>query len=108
MKRRSEMKRALIGTAFLSFVLVWGIGLCYSDSLDTVPAWYFKLSGAAQGSMKLQFDHGTLTGAVSTKGGGVLAIDGSYSFVSGNTFSGSYSTNGDFFFETGTFQGTVS
>ena len=102
------MKRALIGTVFLSFVLVWGIALCYSDSLDTAPAWYFKLSGAAQGSMKLQFDHGTLTGAGATKGGGVMAIQGSYSFVSESTFSGSYSADGDFLFETGTFQGTVS
>ena len=102
------MKRMLVNIATTLFAFFCGITVCFSDPLDSVPAWYFQVSGGTQGAMKIEFRNGALTGTGATKDGGVMVITGTYSMVKTDTFTGSYTADSDFNFEEGTFQGKLS
>jgi hypothetical protein len=102
------MKGTFLRIAMTLSVLFCAVTVCFSDPLDTVPAWYFQLSGGTQGAMKIQFTNGTLNGTGATKGGGVMVVTGTYSFSKADTFTGTYSADSEFSFEAGTFQGKLS
>ncbi len=102
------MKRMVMSIGVAVFLFFCGVPMSFSDPLDSVPAWYFQLSGKTQGAIKIQFKDAMLTGTGATKAGGVMVITGTYSFVKTDTFSGVYTAQSDFNFEEGTFQGKLS
>jgi len=102
------MRRMFLNIAMTLFVSFCGITVCFSDPLDTVPAWYFQVSGGTTGAMKIHFEKDALEGTGATKDGGVMVITGTYFFVKTDTFIGSYTADSDFSFEKGTFQGKLN